>query len=625
MHFNFKAMSLKDMKSFYLKARDRYYNNDCHDQPIMTDAQFDELEDLIKTKEPSWQGLEKTGAPVADKKSKVELPMYMPSLNKCYPEQIDKFLRRKPKEVYLVSDKLDGASMQVHYLNGKVANVYTRGDGVIGQNITHLKDFLSLPKTIKYTGPLSLRCEAIMSKRNFAPLADKYDNARNLVNGLLNRKASKADSAMFKKIDIVVLGVYSSRVDTGLAFAAEQGLTVVRYNIANKELNASVLTDVLAKRRESSDYEMDGLVLVPAHTTFCYENADKPKWTTAFKVNFDEEAVIAEVVDVVWQISPRGRCIPKIQIKPVRIQGVTVTYCTCNNAVWMKDRRIGPGAQVQMVRSGGVIPKIVRVTKPGKFVGPDVECKVEGVHFISVGKTKAARTEQDVRALTKFLQTLEIEHCAGGTVAKLYEAGATTPFHYMKQATLDSSRLEELVGKAQGKKIHAELRRKLLTVSLKQLMVASNIFPAGTGERVFSMIEAGGISMTKLLSLSFDQAVTKIARIPAFKEKRAELVAQGIHDFNDFLATAKRFITVTDEKPAVKKVVQGKLTGQFITFTGYRSPEQEQAIEAAGGQIVSFSSKTTVLLYKEGGKESTKLDKARAKGIRVCLFNELTI
>ena len=80
------------------------------------------------------------------------------------------------------------------------------------------------------------------------------------------------------------------------------------------------------------------------------------------------------------------------------------------------------------------------------------------------------------------------------------------------------------------------------------------------------------------------------------------------------------------EQPAKKKIVRGgKLNGEVVTFTSYRDAAHEAAVEAAGGTVASFSAKTTILLYKDGGKASTKLDTARARGICVCTFKELKV
>jgi NAD-dependent DNA ligase len=170
-----------------------------------------------------------------------------------------------------------------------------------------------------------------------------------------------------------------------------------------------------------------------------------------------------------------------------------------------------------------------------------------------------------------------------------------------------------------------ELVRAFTDTSLLKLMVASNLFGVGIGERRLRAIESAGISMTQLISLPEKQVTRKLLAIDGFGDNTVEVVLEGIKPFNKFLKQALRFITVSDKKPVAKKKVVGKLSGQKVTWTGYRSAEEEAAVEAAGGEVVGFSSQTTILLFKAGGKESSKLDKAREKGIRVCTFKELKI
>lgn len=112
-------------------------------------------------------------------------------------------------------------------------------------------------------------------------------------------------------------------------------------------------------------------------------------------------------------------------------------------------------------------------------------------------------------------------------------------------------------------------------------------------------------------------------QIPSFQTTSAMAVVDGIPKFNKFLAQASRFIKVVETKVRVKSTNQGPLSGTRVSWTGYRSKEEESKVEALGGEVVPFSlTKTSVLLYKAGGKASTKVDKAKAKGLKVLTFSQ---
>jgi NAD-dependent DNA ligase len=517
--------TLEQLKRLYLRAKEAYYNT----EPIMSDADFDRLENSIAKQDPKWPELKKTGVAV-EKKAKGELPNFMPSLNKCYPEKMPKWLATQKIRLHLVMDKLDGSALHLTYLAGRPYKLFTRGDGMVGGDVSFLLPLLKIPQRIPYTGPLSLRCEGVMRKNVFdKKYAADYDNARNLVNGLFNRKLSKSDSSVLKDVDIVVLGVFMSEMAKGLEKAQSFGFTVVPHVVAEQIGGTSGLSKALAMRKEKSPYAIDGLVVTEASNLFMYASNDKPKWVVAFKENVDDSAHSVEVEKIIYQVSHRGRIIPKIQIVPTRMDGVTVKFATCHNAKWMKDRKIGPGAVIRILRSGGVIPKIVGVDKPGKFQPPKVPYRLEGVHFVLDGAHEGADREAGIQALKKFLNTLGVEFIAVKTIATLYDRGCTSPFHYMSLAHKGNVTplIKAGLGKVQSSKILDELVKAFTNTSLLKLMVSSNLFGVGIGERRLRAIEAAGISMSRLIAVSESKLRTKLLEIDGFGDNTVEIVLAG--------------------------------------------------------------------------------------------------
>lgn len=615
--------NLDKLKAKYLLAKNAYYNDDSSG---MTDAEYDRLEDKIRALDPAWPELSKTGVAVANKKTEVALREFMPSLSKAYPEAIHKWVAKNPSKDYLVTDKLDGSALQVVYLKGKLHQVVTRGNGVMGGDITFLGKYLNLPQTIKSKSLTIFRCEAVISKNRFAKhWANEFDNGRNMVNGLLNRK--KPHPAL-SHVDIVVLGCYGLSLRAGLNLAELEGLaTVAQTGIVASQASANGMADLLETRLAKSKYEMDGLVVAPYDFTFAYRNADKPKNVVAFKVNADADSVEAVVERIIWQVSGRGRIIPKIQIKPTTISGVTVTYCTAHNAVWMQDRKIGPGAVVKLVRSGGVIPKIVGVTKPSKRLQlPDIGYRVEGTHFVVAAANEATNKEIEIERIVKFVKTLGIDFLAAKTIAKVHPL-LPKPLTYIKKwaaGKLLTSLQVAGVGDGMSVKIVAEFDRVLgAKIAMRDMMVAVQCFGAGIGQRKLAQLEAERVSMNTLVTSSRDHVKDLLQGVPGFAGKTTQLILNGLNEWDDFHTSIMDLVTLTGNLPKKNLPKKGKLAGESVSFTGYRNKEEEAAIEAAGGSVVPFGSKTTILVYKAGGKASSKLDKARAKGVRVVTFDKV--
>jgi DNA ligase (NAD+) len=608
-------MTIANLKRNYLAAKEAYYNG----TPKLTDAAFDKLEDSIRAVEPKWEELGKTGVKVKNKKTEVALTHFMPSLSKAYPTDMVKWLD-KHQGPYTVMDKLDGSSIQVEYLGGKPVKVVTRGDGTRGGDISFLIPHLNLPK-VKVLKPFVLRCEALMDKLSFDKRWSKeFDNSRNAVNGLLNRRTAHP---ALKDVRIVVLGVFKQQLREGLAWAKLLGFDVVAFG-QPKNVTAASLTALLSSRKSFGTFEVDGLVMAPSSFMVSYTNADKPKGIVAFKFNDEENAAVVTVKKIIWQVTGRSRIVPKIEIEPTKMDGVMVTYCAAHNAQWMTERNIGPGAKVKVLRSGGVIPKIVEVVKPGKFQKPDIDYTVDGVHFVVAKATKATNSRIAILNIVKFMKTLKIDLIAGKTAASLYAVGLTSPVEFVRShanGNLGMKLHEAGFAGKQGVKILDEIARVFnAPILMRDLIVASQCFGVGIGDRKLQMIEAAGVALDEVF-VSYDlDRILALSDVPGFGEKTALVVKKGFPAWAEFFKSASRTLTVVGELPKKKKAVAGKLSGKRVSFTGYRDAEHEAYIVANGGEVVSFGSKTNVLLFKAGGKSSSKVNTAIEKGIPAMTF-----
>jgi DNA ligase (NAD+) len=631
---NFKKMTLEQKKELYQRAMYSYHNEK---RQIITDKEFDKLEDLIREVEPTWEKLGKTGVRTFDRKMEVALTYFMPSLEKAYPEAVPKYLNRINPLYGFIMDKLDGTSLQLRYENRKPYSLTSRGDGTLGRDVTYFLGALvetgRIPAEIDKEGTIVLRLEGVMKKETFASKwsvealgeKDGQDNARQLCNGVFLRKEAGPEIA---DIDLKVLGVYGMSLKEGLEWAANNGFNVVLWESINindypeTSGTAEILTRFLNERRADGFYEIDGLVVTDEEFVLKYETADKPKGIWAFKVNADDSAQEVVVQDIEYAKTRTGKISIVARIPPTRMDGVVVERVTVHNAAWMLERNIGIGSVIKVLRSGGVIPKIVDVLEPGEFKAPPWPYRQEGRFFVvdtpknGIGTTFVVQDKDIAIAQIRFfVTTLGIELLAEKTIEKLYDVGLCSAVDYINlvrsEPELRAKLLSSGLGDGQAANIIAELSRVLLQpISLKTLMVASGCMEGGIGSRKLSSLEDYGLSMDGLMIMSVAEIKDTLQQIDGWSDKTTIALTVGVHRFKQWFDQVKAAITTDGSLPAkVKKV--GALLGKKICFTGYRSQEQADIIEAQGGEIaVSFSGSTDVLLYKSDGKKSTKVEKA---------------
>ncbi|QBQ74496.1 DNA ligase [Burkholderia phage BcepSauron] len=626
-------MKLSEMKELYVRAKWAYYNEE---KEIISDPEFDHLEDQLRKRAPDWKELDQTGVRIADEKEAVELVHFMPSLEKAYPEDVPKFAKREPSTTkYFGMSKLDGTSLQLVYKGRKPRMLITRGDGEVGRDVSYLipklVEYKRIPATIPTKAQTVLRLEALMADEKFQKKYSKqaagengFENARAMVNGLFNRSWS---SRALKDVSLVVLGIYPNADETlllrSLKNADTWGFEVVTYGRLDK-LDAAYLTEQLNKARYLSPYRLDGFVVSPVDFVMDYDSADKPKRMFAFKVNDEANADVVEVIAIQWKKTRLGRWQPKIKIKPIEIDGVTVTQATAHNATWMKEKGIGVGALVRILRSGDVIPKIVGTVKRAAWTPPPGPYEFRGRFVYALDNDT---TVTDVRRLHFFCTTLGIEQFAEKSLAKLYDMGITTTDKLVQVATqplpsaFEAGCIAEF-GKAQWPKMMRELKRVLCApVSLKSLMVASGCFTeGGMGVRKLAQLEEAGMSMKTLCNLDRHGIWNEVGKIRGFKHATIEVLVKGVYEFRKWYRPLKGMIKIDGDLPQKKQASGTKLAGVNVAWTSYRSKDEEAKVESLGGTVVPYGSKMTVLLYREGAKFVGKIEKAGSKAMTWAQF-----
>ena len=589
-------------------------------EPIMSDSQYDILVDELKALDPENEILNKVGHDVQDESRKSRLPIEMASMNKIKSmEDIDDWCRLKgisKSEYVIITPKFDGLSLCVKELTNEA---WTRGDGEYGQKSNeHYKLIGNHLDTNTHRDILRsfdfTYGEVMMSKKTFT---DKYSqefaNPRNLVAGLLNSKDTQEalkDCNFIKYGAVVNKDYYNTKQDLIESLNACQEIKVQYHICKISELTEELLIDLFHKF--GTEYEIDGLIIEINNLTL--QNAlgretssNNPVWARAFKHPSFEQSAESEIIGISWNISKQGYLKPTLHINPVRLDGVTVSNVTGNNARFVKDMGIGVGAKVLVKRSGMVIPIIADVIEPVKFQMPDVpniDWNENGVELITLSETD----EQKFKQLVSFFEILETDSFGEGVIKQLWDNGHCTVKDILNLSQSDLEKIDRF-GKRKAQIVWNSIKKSTNGVSLSKLQHATGIFK-GLGSKKLALLE----------HFTTKPSVDQILEIEGFAEISAQSYIDGYDKFFEFIDGLP--ITIEEKKEAVK--VSNDLDGMTFVFTGVRRADLESVIESRGGKIGSGVSKTTThLIMKVVGSGSSKEKKAIDLGVKIMTVEQL--
>lgn len=620
-----KKLSISDLVKVLKKLSDVYYNSG---ESLVSDLIYDELRDALEERDPENPFLEEVGAPVKGTKNKVKLPFEMGSLTKIKPDTgaLDKW-SKKYKGPYVVSDKLDGASVQLYKDKKGNTMLYSRGKSIEGQDISHLIPYVTSKNSIKnLPNNTSVRGELIISKKNFEKVSSYLKNARNAVSGLVNSKT--VDMKVAKLTELVTYAVLYPRDNQShqMKLLEKCEFNVVPYKKV-KKLDEDTMKKYLLERKKDSKYEMDGIVCVDDSDIY-EETGGYPDYAFAFKMLLDDQTAIATIVKILWDPSMDGYIKPTIEIKPIDLIGVTVTYATAHNAKFIVDNNLGPGAKIKIVRSGDVIPYILEVIEESKSGKPQMpsyehEWNETEVDLIVKNPNENIKKMIVIKQMIHFFSAMKIKYLSEGIITKLVNNGYDTIPKILKAKKEKLSKIEGL-GDKMVTKIYDEIDRAFEEVDLQTFVGASHKFGRGLGRR--KMEEVLNV-YPDILSQNWSnkQMVNKILEVPGFALKLAQLFADNFGDFKKFydeiakIKDISRFVDVESSDDDDSESEEQLLDGEKIVFTGFRDSDLEKCIKKMGGKVSStVSGNTTILVHKDDADQSvSKFQKAKEKGTKI--------
>jgi len=609
------ALTKKQAGDVLKYLRDQYYNEGVSH---LSDEDYDRLHDTL-TKKYGDMGLDAVGAQVATKE-KVALPYEMFSMDKIKPDKnnLASWLAKYKGKV-CVSDKLDGISALCMKKDG-VRTLYTRGDGKIGQNISHLLPLIQIgdfPGLTSY----AVRGELIVSKANYDKVKEGKAGARQMVSGLANKKTLTADV----KAEIALIEFVAYEVIVPEALSPSKQFTqldkkstfhTARWS-SEKDISIEKLSEILAERKKSAAYEIDGIIV--AHDAVYPRISKNPEHAFAFKMSFAEQVAVTEVLKVNWEASKDGYLKPVVNFEPINISGVTIQYATGFNALFIHEKGIGPGAFLEIIRSGDVIPYIreVKSAAPGGPQMPEGKWHWNETHVDAVVDNAADNTDVQKAALLYFAEKLEIANCGEGTVVRLFDAGINTIPKF-----LDVTKkyiLEHVPGFADASagKLVENIAAARAKATITQWAVGSAVFGRSIGtkrsEAAFKLVPKTLVAgpgleaeIAALQGWSKESAANFVEKLPAFKT------------FMESVGVKPAAAVAAAAAAEVKVKANGKLKDQVVLFTGFHPKDLEEATVREGGTLAdTWGKKVTILVVKDASVSNEKTKKAAAAGIAV--------
>lgn len=486
-----------------LEAKDVYYTSE---EPLFSDAEFDRLEDELRSWSPqhSYFSLVGSPSPAAKQSKKRQHSITMLSMDKAKsPEEVSKWLQRiKSSAPGLLGDepqlcvqpKIDGISASCVYRKGRLEYIASRGDGSSGQDISHIASYMQgIPSSLDLPPEISeesfeVRGELYMPKDTEFPSDGRP--LRNICSGLVNRKEK------FEDLSFLRFAAYQCP-QSRLAQSEYQqihelkrlGFHSIEAILCDEAALAIYFAQYLAELRQKWDYETDGLIICLDDSRL-YQQVDA-LWVVdhhhhyAIALKPPAEGAPATLLDINWQLGRQGRLTPVAIFSPVKLAGAQIERASLHNYQNVCNLSLHLGDTLYIERAGDVIPYVrskleAQASEATSQQTPPIpqccpSCKgpleVEGVDLLCRSETCP---EQDIQSILFWVQQAEMDQIAEQSIRQLYELGLVRDIASLYQLSAES--LSQIQGYAQ-KKIDNFLEQleKSRSLTVQQLLLRLGI------------------------------------------------------------------------------------------------------------------------------------------------------
>ena len=614
---------IRELEYLIRHHQELYYNG----EPEISDEEFDALWDELASIDPANPIIASIGADRSDRWPKYRHRMIMGSLSKASdPESFLAWAAKVRYPLYLVQYKLDGASIELQYDEGGFARAVTRGDGVIGDDITpNAVRMNGVPNRLPEPFTGSVRCEVLMSKRVHASKYSDKANCRNAANGLMKRK----DGQGVEDLDIVCYDAVG-RLPTGEAFSTERekiawlkrmGFNVVPTIECKSPEEIIVYRAKIMELRPTLEYDIDGLVVKGDRIDFEDMNKMRPELQIAFK--FSPEEAVTTLIAVEW--SESGTTVTPIGIvEPVRLAGTTVQRANLANPGIIRSMDLRIGSKVVITKRGEIIPKIESLVENPKDAIPipiPSHCSLCGAGLIDEDTRlycpNAECPGKAYHRLEKWLSVIDIKDIGSTLLKRLFEAKRVVRIPDLYTLTMNDLISFERIGRKSAQKILRNIRERN-EVSLSQFIAGFDIEGIGL-LMAEKLIEAGYDTLDKILAAS----PADFEKIAGFAEISAKTLYEGLRLVEEDMRKLvdSGYVRIRPPLPKTQRTAN-PVSGNSFCFTGelrsMKRSEAEKLVREKGGIIKSSVTKDLdYLVTNDPSSGSEKNRKAKELSIKI--------
>lgn len=637
------------------KASEEYYTND---NPTITDQEYDDYYHELEKLEQQYPELiredsptKRVGGKIIDEFKKVSHEIPMMSLGDIFSEdeifEFDQRIKKTiPNPTYVCELKIDGLSVSLLYENGKLIRGATRGNGIIGEDITHnVETIKSIPLVINDKRKIEVRGEIYMPKKSFNKLNQErqekgeslFANPRNAAAGSVRQLDSKI--AAKRNLSTFIYHLPSSDDfnikyhHESLYFMKELGF-IVNENIKIADNVNEVINYVKewTEKRESLPYEIDGIVIkvdkIEDQKKLGYTSRT-PKWAIAYK--FPAVEVLTKIKNIEFCVGRTGKITPRADLDPVHLAGSIIKSVTLHNEDYIKEKDIMINDTIVLHKAGDVIPEVVKVLKERR-TGIEIPFKMIKNCPICNSKLEKKETEanyfcpnpncdaRNIEGLIHFSsrETMNIEGFGESIVEDFYNEGYLKTICDYYTLYNHKEDLKELEGFGE-KSINNLLQNieKSKKNSLEKLLFALGI--RYIGKKTAKILAINYRNIDKLMSAKYEDLV-KIQDI-------GEVIADSVYKFfkeekNIKTINELKLLGVNMEYKGNESIDDNFNNKTFVltgTLSKLTRDEASIGIENRGGKVTSSVTKKTdyVIVGENPGSKYQK-----AKDLNINILNE---
>ena len=650
-----------------------YYNEA---SPEISDAEFDEIWDQLKSLDPDHPQLSRVGSDPPPGSVKVDHEFPMRSLDKANKEEeVRHFVSQTTANGrrFVCQPKLDGSALSLEYRRGRLVRAATRGNGTRGEDVTaNARRIPNVPESVEWGGDCHVRGEVVMPLDIFnRKYSDIAPNPRNLAAGSLRQKHIDAGKGRAEDLEFLAYGVEFPSESTrhpdspeppAFAFDSEViswlesiGIRAAGNEVVSGDDDQETADSILrvtrrwTDERDNAAWELDGVVIKLDRLDkrkLLGRTAHHPRWALAWK--FPPEEATTVLMGVEWQTGRTGNVTPVSKVAPVVVSGVTVENTTLHNRGEVERLGIMIGDKVRVVRRGDVIPKIVEVLGPAvdsdlsgrrhsdgtpfahalpprTNVSMPTECPrcqttliEDGAFIRCMNLNCPSRLE---RAILYWCRKLEMDGIGEKLAEQLCSTGLVSSLADLyRLSEKDLLGLERMAEKSASNILDELESSRSMTLSK---FIAALGLPR-IGPEIASLVCSEVRTVEELIEMmeSRDQSIQRLTSIDRIGETVAALLLDGIAERKDDILDLYSQLEIVEEEDTGQ---EGLLSGSTFCITGTLSrPRKEIAlsIKSEGGKISSsVSGKLDYLVA--GSAAGSKLEKANRLGVRVLSEEDL--